>query len=131
MAAAAQNSNLEITRALIEAGAEVQGRTLTGTTALGEAAKSNDNPAVCRLLVEEGARINLADEMMKMTPLMFAALRNSNPDVLHTLLDLGADTSPVDRRGLRAIDYAEQNGNLSGTDVMPRLEPGDAGGSST
>jgi hypothetical protein len=26
---------------------------------------------------------------------------------------------------LQAIDYAEQNGNLRGTDVMPRLAPGD------
>jgi ankyrin repeat protein len=56
---------------------------------------------------------------------MFAASRNPNPEVLHTLLDLGAETEPVDRQGLQAIDYAEQNGNLRGTDVMPRLAPGD------
>ena len=125
MAAAAKNSNVAVAEALIEAGAEVRGRTMTGTTALIEAAANNKNPEMCRLLVEAGARIDLADEMERMTPLMFAASRNPNPEVLHTLLDLGADADPVDRRGLKAIDHAEENGNLNDTDVMPRLESSD------
>ena len=45
-----------------------------------------------------------------------------NPAVIHFLLDAGADATIKDGEGKLAIDYAVENENLKGTNVLQRLQ---------
>ena len=55
------------------------------------------------------------------TALMIAAGRNPNPEVINKLLDAGANARAEDNEGRLAIDYAQVNQRLKGTDAYRRL----------
>ena len=52
---------------------------------------------------------------------MLAAGHNKNPEVITTLLKNGADAKAKDNRGKTAFDYAQDSGNLKGTDAYRQL----------
>ena len=52
-----------------------------------------------------------------MTPLMYAAKYNENPDVITTLLNAGADAKAKSIEGKTAFDYAQNNHKIKGTKV--------------
>jgi hypothetical protein len=52
---------------------------------------------------------------------MIAARNNSNPEVVETLLEAGADHTMTDNRGRSAWDHIQNNGALTETDVYWRL----------
>jgi ankyrin repeat protein len=57
-----------------------------------------------------------------MTPLMDAARRNPNPEVISVLLKAGADVNTKDNEGKTALDYAKENEELKGTQAIKELE---------
>ncbi|MYE69972.1 MAG: hypothetical protein F4237_07995, partial [Gemmatimonadetes bacterium] len=112
---AASNPNPEVAAALIEAGAEVGAREgIRGGTPLHFAVR-NPNPEVAALLLDAGANVNArefaqtylpygmtvsgVDETTRrlggVTPLHEAAWPNPNPEVIHVLLEAGADPSAL------------------------------------
>jgi len=54
------------------------------------------------------------------TPLMIADRHNSNPDVLRVLIENGADVA-IKINDYRALDYADENWELKGTDAYKLL----------
>jgi len=48
-------------------------------------------------------------------------LFNNSEEIIHTLLDFGADPTMQDRDGMMALDYAEKNPELTETESYERL----------
>jgi len=100
--AAIENENPEITRILASApNANVDARNSDENTPLIEAARRNSSlgaTTTIQHLVNAGADIN-AEGDQKRTPLLAAALYNSNPKVVDLLLELGADSKAEDALG--------------------------------
>ena len=46
---------------------------------------------------------------------------NNSEEIIHTLLDFGADPTMQDRDGMTALDYAEKNSDLAETEAYERL----------
>jgi ankyrin repeat protein len=93
----------------------------TGYTALMKGAEFNLNPEVITTLLRAGADLNAQDND-GYTPLMKAASRNKNPVVIMTLLRAGADAKVKNNKGYTALDYAQVNRSLEGTDALKKLE---------
>ena len=114
--AAWYNENPEVTKLLLDAGADVNARDKNGCTPLIWAAVFNENPEVTKVLIDAGANVNARSEYGT-TPLMHAAWYNQNPEVIKVLLDAGADGRVKDNAGKTAFDYAEGNEHIKGTEV--------------
>src|SRR5262245_30595811 len=122
---AAAFGNAKQMKLLLESGADVNARNTFYATALiwagGDAVKS-------RMLIEHGADVNVRTQQGR-TPLMVAAKRNGNADLVRLLLKMGAD---VETPGDTTLIPAAQSGDVeimrllieSGADlncVSPRL----------
>jgi hypothetical protein len=55
---------------------------------------------------------------------MYAAFRNSHPQVIMVLLKEGANPKLKSNEGKAAFDYAEENMDLKGTDAYLELKKG-------
>ena len=80
MEAARYNENLEVTRMLLDEGADLHARDDSGWTVFMHAAGHNENLMVARLLLDAGADLHIPDHD-DWTALMAAAADNPNPDV--------------------------------------------------
>jgi ankyrin repeat protein len=47
---------------------------------------------------------------------------NANPEVILALLNAGADAKLKDKEGMTALDYANSNYGLKGTDAYRQLQ---------
>ena len=103
LCAAAARDRTEVATALLEAGAEVDGREAGGWTALLWAA-ANGNADVARGLIEAGADVDAANDDGD-TPLTLAARRGAL-GVVRTLLEAGADHEKYDGDGDTPLDIA-------------------------
>ena len=93
--------------ALVEAGADVNARNVSGFTPLHSAAE-NATPAAAHALIQAGAEVNSRGER---TPLHIAA-SNPNPEVAAALIEAGADVGA--REGIRGgtpLHVAARNPN--------------------
>ena len=98
----------QVTRLLLEKGAEVDGRYAAGNTALmGVCFKGNMD--ITRMLISEGADVN-ARNSGGTTPLIFAAMFEQL-EVTQLLLQNGADKTMRDAQGNFAYTYAEKKEN--------------------
>ena len=92
-------------RQAIKAGADVNSIVRFGCIelmALMKAAGHNENPEVCKVLIEAGANVNTRTKDGS-TALMMAAEFNENPEVCKVLIEAGADINATMRDGLTAL----------------------------
>jgi ankyrin repeat protein len=73
------------------------------------------------LLLRRGARVN-DPSRRGVTALMAAAWNSPSSEVITVLLQAGADANLKDREGKIALDYAEMNGKVKGTDAYHELK---------
>ena len=76
-----------------------------GWTPLFWAARYSTNPEAIRLLIEQGANLEVRDTK-GMTPIMVAILKNRNLEVSLALIEAGADTNVSDVQGLTPLGIA-------------------------
>ena len=97
--AAAHNTNPTITKAFLDAGANIEAKAELGLTPLHSAAAYNTNNEIIEVLLDAGAQINPKIVLIGWTPLHAAAAYNGNPNIIVTLLDNGADPGEPDSQG--------------------------------
>ncbi|MCL1875231.1 MAG: ankyrin repeat domain-containing protein [Synergistaceae bacterium] len=114
----------------IKGGANVNARDEYGRTPIMWAAEWNSNPEVITVLVNAGADVNTHDEteylpllsdtdegqsssssqqILRNTPLMYAAFANPTPEVIMTLIKAGADVNVKNTEGYSPIMQAAQS----------------------
>lgn len=98
---------LEVTQALVEAGADPNARDAAGNTALMGVSFKGD-VATASYLLDRGADAG-AINSGKATALTFAAMFN-RPELVDLLLKAGADPTVADEQGLTPADHARQRG---------------------
>ena len=82
----------------------------------------NPNSDVAIALIKAGANVNVKNNN-GWTPLILAALRTNNPEMITVLLKAGADPKArCNFVGSRAIDFARGNPHLKDTDALKKLE---------
>lgn len=102
--------NLEATRLLLDAGADIEARGIHGTTPLDYSLFSlNGDLNLVKLLIERGADVNAPDRA-GMTPLRIAILRR-NVALIKLLIRAGADVHEVHERGENLLSTATLYGN--------------------
>ena len=115
---AAQIGHVNVIAPLIAAGAQVSAVTSTGATALMHAAHSG-NADAARMLIENGADLNVKETANGQTALMFAAA-SDRVDVVKLLIARGADLAATSRvedlSALTTSSEVDQNG-------VPRQAP--------
>ena len=129
MWAASNTSYPEVISVLVNAGADVNAKHYSGFTALHCAAEEHNTEGII-ILLNAGADVNAKDSN-GMTALMTSAVGyifyhepNSKDiaETITTLLNAGADAKIRDIHGKRAVDYAEENEFLVGTEAYRRLQ---------
>jgi len=113
---AADKGHKAVTRALVEARADVNARDWMHSTPLHAAAR-NGHEAVARVLVEGRADVN-AKALMQYTPL-HAAARNGHEAMTRLLVGAGADVNAKDYWGKTPLDVATNRGHAG---VMKLLQ---------
>lgn len=73
------------------------------------------------LLLRRGAEVD-KPSTTGVKALMAAAWTSPNPEVITVLLEAGADAKLKCRKGKTALDYAEMNEKLKGTDAYLELK---------
>jgi ankyrin repeat protein len=84
------------------------------------AAQYNPSPEVITTLLKAGADVK-AQNKAGWTPLIYAAESSPNPEVIIVLLRAGADAKRK-AQGKSAIDFAQDNEKLKGTDAYRQLQ---------
>lgn len=127
-AAAASARDTAVIRLLLDVGADLHTRPgLGGDTPLHLAARSG-TAEVVRMLIEAGADPNARNTRLarhhatSLTPLHFAAASNPDPDVVSTLIEMGADLNAPDHEGKFPLHHAAMNANPAVAGVL--LEAG-------
>lgn len=110
------NPNADVTRSFIALGCDVNARTLRGETALMHAS-SESNAETLKILIEHGADLNAREDWYGYAPLMIAAQRTANPEIVKTLLKAGANGRLKSYEGKTAFDYARDNDSIRLTDA--------------
>lgn len=116
---ASRTGDIETVKALLASGSLIDDVDADGSTALSVAVSGADNPEVVALLIANGSKVDAADNE-GMTPLMRAAERGSIA-LTKLLLDKKADPTMRDRRGWRALEWANNRGDAYGQEVAATL----------
>jgi ankyrin repeat protein len=116
---AAAIGSAEALTLLLNAGADVKARNDFDAAALIWAA---GDPVKSRILIEHGADVNAASKQGR-RPLMMAARRDGNADLVRLMLAKGAIADVKDTRGNTALMYAAQTGDV---EMMRALTDQDA-----
>lgn len=106
-------------KAILDLGADPNKQNYHGATALHNAAKLGKEKTV-KLLLEYHADPNEVDED-KYTPLHRAAARKNSAEIVHMLLDHGADVSSRNNMGRNPFELAEASGNQAVGELLKQL----------
>ena len=104
---AVRRGQADTVQMLLDAGATIDARFASGSTALYEAALKGDNQIVS-LLVSRGANVNVRETTSGTTPL-YAAAAFGREEVVETLLLWGADPNLTSKEGISPLHAAESN----------------------
>jgi ankyrin repeat protein len=111
MAAAGDNTDPRVAKALIKAGADVNVENESGKTPLLLAVMKNSDLEMVSVLIEAGARVNINDSGRK-TPLVIAAEnKNPNQEIMTVLIKAGADVNVRNKSGLTPLMLVVGNEN--------------------
>lgn len=113
MFAARYNSSPEVTEMLLKAGADANPPTLM-------LAVINNVPEVVAALVDSGVDVNVKD-LQGWSQLMAAAVHGKYPEVIHILLEAGADGKALSPDGKTAFEHATDNEHIRGTPAYQAL----------
>lgn len=113
--AAAENTDIEVIKALIKAGADVN-----DDHALTSAA-GNPNPEVIEMFIKAGANVNKMLYMggSNFTPLMVAA-GNKNPEIATILIEAGANVNAKNEDGETALTIASEQNNSRVVSILTK-----------
>lgn len=103
---------------LIRNGGDVNARDGQGRSVLMLSAMRNPHPAVIFALIKSGAKVNARTPDTGQTALFFAVRYNSNPDVVLTLLQNGADQDIEDVFHKKAADYIDRNPKIKESEAV-------------
>ena len=112
--AAMFDADLEIVKLLINEGVDVNNFSKMGMTPLlfvTSVPESKRVIEVTKLLIEAGAKVNIKDKKLGMTPLMYAS-KIGNENIVKILLKSGANLSQTNNKGETALDLAKENKNI-------------------
>ena len=102
----------------LDAGADLNARSDTGTPPLHVAALVCQDPDAIKLLIKAGANIDAIDPSSGFTPLFFAA-RNSNRVATRVLLEAGAEASATLHDGRTPLHVAAEYAKEPPTFLVP------------
>lgn len=108
--AASENRDVDAVRALVEAGAPVDGTDDRGWTPLMYAARANTSAAMTRMLLGLGADPDRRSSTNMLTALHVAAAWNPNTMVVTELLGAGAQVDARDNWGATPLMWAAERG---------------------
>ena len=108
---AAENASVAMVEMLLAAGADVNARQTSGLTPLMTAARTGSVDVV-QALIRGGADINAAVTATGSTALMWA-VSERHPQIVHALLDAGADPRASTIKGFTPLMYAARNGDIA------------------
>jgi ankyrin repeat protein len=122
MAALEEGASPEKLRSLIKAGADVNERNkYLGQMVLMWAAVDCTNPALLRVLLEAGARVDDVDKEGSKARMLATAV-NENPEVIRVLFEAGANANAVDEGGESVFGTAlERSKKNKGRDEIIEL----------
>lgn len=106
---------------LLDADAEVNATTLSGSTAIREAAMIGRSDII-KLLLNAGARTDLAGRLYNDTPLIVAAAK-SHTEAVELLLLAGADVDAQQSGGWCALHYALKDSNAAVLNLILKHSP--------
>ncbi len=145
--AAANNLSPDVIQALVEAGADINAKNADGWTPLMLAARFNPSSEVTATLINAGAQADPAVLMLAVinnvpavvaalvatgvdvnkkdlegwSQLMAAVIHGKHPEVIHILLEAGADGKTLSPEGKTAFEYAANNEHIRGTSAYQAL----------
>jgi ankyrin repeat protein len=106
MLAVQYNPAVVVTRALIEAGADIgEPEPKYRSNALHLAANNTTNPKIIEALIEAGANVE-ARNYLGETPLIMAVLSNPETRIATALIKAGSDINACDYQGHTVLEYA-------------------------
>ena len=114
-------SGADVIRLLLARGADARVRTKTGETALMEAAIRGD-VAGAKLLLEKGAEVNAVDHRGYTALLLAAQYDGDAPELVRLLLAHGADLN-AEAEGETALSLASKRGETEVTKLLRALAP--------
>jgi ankyrin repeat protein len=114
---AVRGRDLELARALLEQGADPNGRDPeTHGRLLHSAIEFERSGEMAKLLIEFGANVNAVNPLFVTTPLMYAA--RSNIPVLRLLLEKEVDLDKKDAIGRTALEWAKNSGQTEAVKMI-------------
>lgn len=121
---AAESGNVDVIRAIIDAGADVNAADKYKQTALTKAIDNNNNIDVeaAGVLIKAGADVNVRDERGE-TPIM-KAVRIGNVKLVRMLLAAGADPKAKNDIDRSAFDHAQMKKNILLEEILRDAEAG-------
>ena len=113
---------LKLLKIFLDYGADINRRYTNGQSLLTQAAGCYHSLEIVKFLLDNGADVNLKSNE-NLTALINAAKHETSDTekIVNILLDAGADPN-VKYENLYALDYAQKNRALQGTEVLKRLE---------
>jgi ankyrin repeat protein len=116
---AAQKSDVQTAKTLLDKGADVNSRSSTGSYPIHAAAVNNDKDML-DLLIAKGANLGVQNKEGD-TPLICATKYGGGKEAtVKVLLAAGADSGIADKKGKTALDYAKEKEQKKAIELLTK-----------